>query len=125
MTLAIVSQLRWRRSNKRISQEAAKLLAESGDFAFLRAYKLARRSHGAGDDCQARFWQAVCSEVGRQIQRTSVVADFLPRSMIFAQGGFAAGALRRPTRLASVRPRRPDGGGSRAEILALPSAIDL
>ena len=125
MTLAIVSQLRWRRSNKRIGRQAAKLLAESGDFAFLRAHKLARQSHAAGDDCQARFWQAVGSEVGRQIQRTSVVADFMPRSMIFAQGGFAAGALRRPSRRASTRPRKPDGCGSRAAIFALPSAIDL
>jgi hypothetical protein len=71
MTLAIVSLVRWRRSKKRICRQAAKLLAENGDHAFFQAAKLAWLSRG--DDCQARFWQAVCSEVSRQIQRKSVL----------------------------------------------------
>jgi hypothetical protein len=61
MTVAIVSLVRWRRSRKRICRQAAKLLAENGDHAFFQAAKLAGQARG--DDCQAQFWQAVCSEV--------------------------------------------------------------
>jgi hypothetical protein len=75
MTLALASLVglvRWRRSRKRICREAAKLLAEDGDQAFFQAAKLAWKSQGDGDDCQARYWQAVCGEVSRQIQRKSI-----------------------------------------------------
>jgi hypothetical protein len=89
MAWAIVSHVKWRRSRKRVARAAAKLLAENGDLAFFQAHTLAQQARGAGDDRQARFWQDVCSEISRQIQRTRMVADFLPRSMVFAQGGFA------------------------------------
>ena len=73
MTFAVVSRVKWRRSRKRIGRQAATLLAENGDQAFFHAANLAWQSRGHGDDCQARYWQAVCGEISRRIQRNSII----------------------------------------------------
>jgi hypothetical protein len=92
MTLALLSRVMWRKSPRRVRREATKLMNQKGEHAFFHACSLASRSQSEGDGRQAQYWQAVCCEISRQIQRATIVNSLLSRGqMLSRERSFSAG----------------------------------
>lgn len=77
MLKALFQRFRWRRSPHRVAARAGWLVAEQGDAALFRAYELACQAQANTDLPQARFWEAVAREAGRQSRRRTLLAAIM------------------------------------------------
>jgi hypothetical protein len=66
--------LRWRTSPRRVRRRAVELIENHGEVAFFRAHEFAWAAQGQAKHYEAKFWQAVSREIGRQIQRQRIIA---------------------------------------------------
>lgn len=110
------SWFRWRTSHDRVGRAALRMMRDEGETALLRARERARHAEGDGDPRRARYWRAVCAEIGRQVQRDLIRAAILaPVSRSQAPRPPQAVAHPCPHQVANpppprgedLRPRRP------------------
>ena len=71
--VSLIDWLQWRASRKRVSLAADVLMNEHGEHAFFRAHERAWAAQGEAVGRQTKFWQCVCREVSRRIQRDSIL----------------------------------------------------
>jgi hypothetical protein len=97
-----VNWCRWRPTKRRVRRKALRLIASNGDLGYFRAHELAWRAQGYENQVQARFWEAVACEIGRQVRRNMVLRAILAPSAAKRPPPVAVAA--RPEALGEAKP---------------------